>query len=184
MLTGLSPRQHGIVGNGWYYRDTAEIRSGSSQTLSSKARSSTRGSRPARFFVVQPNAPVRWSATPSHITAAMAPKSSTSSTIPIAIYHRNSVHFLCQLLGTASRTREHRVDRQSLRRGATSQSTRVNARLFATPRLRLPTFCGARSERVRELDRAAQIVIEAAQRIDAEVIVVSSMAWSQSINPS
>ncbi len=26
MLTGLAPREHGIVGNGWYYRDTQEIR--------------------------------------------------------------------------------------------------------------------------------------------------------------
>ncbi|MDA8744466.1 alkaline phosphatase family protein [Rubripirellula amarantea] len=26
MLTGLSPREHGIVGNGWFYRDTQEIR--------------------------------------------------------------------------------------------------------------------------------------------------------------
>lgn len=26
MVTGLSPREHGIVGNGWYYRDTQEIR--------------------------------------------------------------------------------------------------------------------------------------------------------------
>ena len=26
LLTGLPPSQHGIVGNGWYYRDTCEIR--------------------------------------------------------------------------------------------------------------------------------------------------------------
>ncbi|EMB18184.1 scytonemin-related type I phosphodiesterase, partial [Rhodopirellula europaea 6C] len=26
MLTGLAPRDHGIVGNGWLYRDTQEIR--------------------------------------------------------------------------------------------------------------------------------------------------------------
>jgi predicted AlkP superfamily pyrophosphatase or phosphodiesterase len=26
MLTGLSPHHHGVVGNGWYYRDTQEIR--------------------------------------------------------------------------------------------------------------------------------------------------------------
>ncbi len=26
MLTGLAPRDHGIVGNGWYFRDTQEIR--------------------------------------------------------------------------------------------------------------------------------------------------------------
>ena len=26
MLTGLPPSKHGIVGNGWYFRDTAEIR--------------------------------------------------------------------------------------------------------------------------------------------------------------
>src|SRR5437879_2700539 len=26
MLTGTSPRDHGIVGNGWLYRDTMEVR--------------------------------------------------------------------------------------------------------------------------------------------------------------
>jgi predicted AlkP superfamily pyrophosphatase or phosphodiesterase len=26
MLTGLSPRDHGVVGNGWYHRDTQEVR--------------------------------------------------------------------------------------------------------------------------------------------------------------
>ena len=26
MLTGLSPRDHGIVANGWYWRDTNEVR--------------------------------------------------------------------------------------------------------------------------------------------------------------
>ena len=25
-MTGKAPREHGIVGNGWYYRDTQEIR--------------------------------------------------------------------------------------------------------------------------------------------------------------
>src|SRR6185295_10979559 len=25
MLTGVSPREHGIVGNGWYFRELAEI---------------------------------------------------------------------------------------------------------------------------------------------------------------
>ena len=26
LLTGTLPREHGIVGNGWYHRDTAEVR--------------------------------------------------------------------------------------------------------------------------------------------------------------
>lgn len=26
ILTGLSPSEHGIVGNGWYFRDQAEVR--------------------------------------------------------------------------------------------------------------------------------------------------------------
>ena len=26
LLTGKSPREHGIVGNGWYFKDTQEIR--------------------------------------------------------------------------------------------------------------------------------------------------------------
>ena len=25
MLTGVSPQEHGIVGNGWYFRDQAEV---------------------------------------------------------------------------------------------------------------------------------------------------------------
>ena len=25
MLTGRMPREHGVVANGWYYRDTAEV---------------------------------------------------------------------------------------------------------------------------------------------------------------
>jgi predicted AlkP superfamily pyrophosphatase or phosphodiesterase len=41
-VTGLLPRDHGIVGNGWYFRDLAECGCGGSRTGWSRARSSGR----------------------------------------------------------------------------------------------------------------------------------------------
>lgn len=65
MLTGLEPREHGIVGNGWYYRDTQEIR------FWQQANSLIQGTpfyhdieTAKLFWWFNQSAPVRWSATP------------------------------------------------------------------------------------------------------------------------
>lgn len=66
MLTGLSPREHGIVGNGWYYRDTAEIRFWQQANSLIQAPSKLYDHVPTAkmFWWFNQHAPVQWSATP------------------------------------------------------------------------------------------------------------------------
>ena len=66
MLTGLNPSQHGIVGNGWYFRDTAEIRFWQqSNSLIQNQGLIYDGVETAKlFWWFNQHAPVRWSVTP------------------------------------------------------------------------------------------------------------------------
>ncbi len=66
MLTGLNPSQHGIVGNGWYFRDTAEIRFWQqSNNLIQHHGLVYDGVETAKlFWWFNQHAPVRWSVTP------------------------------------------------------------------------------------------------------------------------
>ena len=66
MLTGLRPSQHGIVGNGWYFRDTAEIRFWQqSNSLIQHDGLVYDGIETAKlFWWFNQHAPVRWSVTP------------------------------------------------------------------------------------------------------------------------
>ena len=66
LLTGLAPSQHGIVGNGWYFRDTAEIRFWQqSNRLIQHSGLIYDGVETAKlFWWFNQHAPVRWSVTP------------------------------------------------------------------------------------------------------------------------
>ncbi len=65
MLTGLAPREHGVVGNGWYYRDTAEIRFWQQANSLIQGEKFYEGFRTAKmFWWFNQHAPVQWSATP------------------------------------------------------------------------------------------------------------------------
>ncbi len=65
MLTGLAPRDHGIVGNGWYYRDTEEIRFWQQACSLVGGTKLYEGIETAKmFWWFNQAAPVRYSATP------------------------------------------------------------------------------------------------------------------------
>lgn len=65
MLTGLAPRDHGIVANGWYYRDTAEIRFWQQANSLVQGEKLYEGIKTAKmFWWFNQHAPVQWSATP------------------------------------------------------------------------------------------------------------------------
>lgn len=65
MLTGLSPRQHGIVGNGWYFKDTGEIRFWQQSNALVQGEKLYEGVQTAKmFWWFNQGAPVRWFATP------------------------------------------------------------------------------------------------------------------------
>lgn len=65
MLTGLAPRDHGIVGNGWFYRDTQEIRFWQQANSLVQGEKFYEGFETAKmFWWFNQSAPVRYSATP------------------------------------------------------------------------------------------------------------------------
>ena len=65
MLTGLKPSQHGIVGNGWYYRDTQEIRFWQQANSLMQGEKLYEGIETAKmFWWYNQSSGVRYSATP------------------------------------------------------------------------------------------------------------------------
>jgi predicted AlkP superfamily pyrophosphatase or phosphodiesterase len=65
MLTGMSPAQHGIVGNGWLFRDTGEVRFWQQSNALIQGEPLYKGIRTAKmFWWFNQGADVEWSATP------------------------------------------------------------------------------------------------------------------------
>ena len=67
LLTGLPPRDHGIVGNGWYYRDTQEVRfwqQANSLIQGEKLYEAFDGDTAKMFWWFNQSATVAYSATP------------------------------------------------------------------------------------------------------------------------
>ena len=65
LLTGLSPAEHGVVANGWLYRDTGEVRFWQQSNRLVEGEKLYEGVRTAKlFWWFNQGAPVEWSATP------------------------------------------------------------------------------------------------------------------------
>ncbi|MCZ6463745.1 MAG: alkaline phosphatase family protein [Proteobacteria bacterium] len=65
LLTGLAPSQHGVVGNGWLYRDTREVRFWQQSNSLLRGEKLYEGVRTAKlFWWFNQGAPVEWYATP------------------------------------------------------------------------------------------------------------------------
>lgn len=65
LMTGRKPSQHGIVANGWYFRDTAEIRFWQQNNGLVEGEKFYEGFSTAKmFWWFNQNAPVQWSVTP------------------------------------------------------------------------------------------------------------------------
>lgn len=66
MLTGLAPKDHGVVGNGWYFRDTSEVRfwQQSNSLIQHRGLLYDDIETAKLFWWFNQHAPVRWSVTP------------------------------------------------------------------------------------------------------------------------
>ncbi len=65
MLTGLAPRDHGVVGNGWYFRDTGEVRFWQQSNRLIQGPKLYEGVQTAKlFWWFNQGAPVQWFVTP------------------------------------------------------------------------------------------------------------------------
>jgi predicted AlkP superfamily pyrophosphatase or phosphodiesterase len=175
MLTGLAPRDHGIVGNGWYFRDTAEIRFWQQSNSLVSGEKFYEGYKTAKmFWWFNQNAPVTWSATPK-------PHYGCDGSKVFDILDRTD----CELQTKLGPFPFHSfwgpkagLPSSEWIAKATAIVMRANKpqiTMAYLPHLdydfqRLPEHS---SERVAEVDRCAQHILEAAADIEAKVVVVS-----------
>jgi len=175
MLTGLKPREHGIVGNGWYFRDTAEIRFWQQSNSLIQGEKLYEGIETAKmFWWFNQNAPVRWSATPKPHYGCDGSKAfgildRTDCKLEESLGPFPFASFWGPKAGLPSSTWIAQATAQGMRKNQPQLT------LTYLPHLdydfqRYPEHS---ADRVRELDAAARFVIDAANEINAQIIVVS-----------
>jgi predicted AlkP superfamily pyrophosphatase or phosphodiesterase len=175
MLTGLRPRQHGIVGNGWYFRDTGEIRFWQQSNRLIQGKKFYEDFETAKmFWWFNQGAPVRWFATPKPYYGCDGSKA-------FGILDQTD----CQLTNRHGPFPFHGF--WGPKAGLSSSQWIANASatvlrenkpqlmMVYLPHLdydyqRLPN---QDPERVREIDQCAGVVIDAANEMGTRTIVVS-----------
>ena len=175
LLTGLPPREHGIVGNGWYYRDTQEIRFWQQANSLVSGEKFYEGIETAKmFWWFNQSAPVKFSATPK-------PHYGCDGSKVFDILDHTECD-LVQRLGpfpffsfwgpnAGLPSSEWIADATAI----VMRENRPKLTMAYLPHLdydfqRLPQHD---PQRVAELDQCAGRIIDAANNIDAQVIVVS-----------
>lgn len=175
MLTGLTPREHGIVANGWYFRDTAEIRFWQQANSLVQGEKLYEGVKTAKmFWWFNQHAPVQWSATPKPYYGSDGSKvfgilDQTGCKLAERLGPFPFHAFWGPKAGLASSQWIARASAIVMR------ENQPDLTLVYLPHLdydfqRLPTHD---PQRVAEVDRCAGEVIDAAESIGAKVVVVS-----------
>jgi predicted AlkP superfamily pyrophosphatase or phosphodiesterase len=176
MLTGLQPGQHGIVGNGWYFRETGEIRFWQqSRNLIDSADLLYDGIETAKmFWWFNQHAPVRWCATPKPHYGSDGSKvfdilDNTGCDLTKRLGPFPFFTFWGPNAGLPSSQWIADASAIVLRQNKPQLTLTYLPHLdYDFQRLSVPD-----RERVAEVDRCAQKVIEAANEIGALSIVVS-----------
>jgi predicted AlkP superfamily pyrophosphatase or phosphodiesterase len=176
MLTGLPPRKHGIVGNGWYFRDTGEIRfwQQSNHLIEGEKLYDGCSSVAKLFWWFNQGARVRWSATPKPHYGCDGSKAfgildqtdcdlvKNLGEFPFFSFWGPNAGLPCSQWISSAAARVLRINKPEL--------TLVYLPHLDYDYQRLPHHDPAR---VAEVDQCASLVIDAAIEIGARVIVVS-----------
>ncbi len=185
LLTGLLPQQHGVVGNGWFHRDTGEIRFWlqsnrliSGETLYDAARRRFPGFTCAKlFWWFNQGAQVEWSVTPKPYYGADGSKVFDVQTWPDGLREElKAAHgefpffsFWGPRAGLPSTRWIADVSAALIRKEAPSLSLVYLPHLDYDHQRHGP----GNADLLREVDGCVETVIEAAQAIGAAVAVVS-----------
>jgi predicted AlkP superfamily pyrophosphatase or phosphodiesterase len=175
MLTGLAPREHGIVGNGWYFRDTGEIRFWQQSNRLMHGEKLYEGVETAKmFWWFNQGAPVSWFATPKPHYGCDGSKvfgilDQTDCQLTRQLGDFPFFNFWGPKAGLPSSEWIAKATALVIR------EKRPQLTLVYVPHLdydfqRQPTHD---PQRVAEVDQCAGYVIDAAEEIGAKVVVVS-----------
>lgn len=175
MLTGLAPREHGIVGNGWYYRDTQEIR------FWQQANSLVQGSKfyegvetAKMFWWFNQSAPVTYSATPKpHYGCDGSKVFDILDHTGCDLVNRLGPFPFFSFWGPAAGLPSSQWIADST--AIVMREKQPQLTLAYLPHLDydFQRFPDHAPERVEEIDRCASVIIEAAEQIGAKVVIVS-----------
>lgn len=175
MLTGLAPSGHGIVGNGWLYRDTMEVRFWQQSFSLLQGEPFYAGFRTAKmFWWFNQGSPAEWGVTPK-------PHYGCDGSKVFGIIDRTGCDLEARLgpfpfpafWGPAAGLRSSEwIARAS---AVVLQERAPEVTLVYLPHLDYDYQRRGPGDpaRVAEVDACAGIVIDAARRVGAEVIVVS-----------
>lgn len=175
MLTGLPPREHGIVGNGWCFRDTGEIRFWQQSNRLMIGEKLYEGVETAKmFWWFNQGAPVRWFATPKPYYGCDGSKAfgildKTDCNLVAEHGDFPFFSFWGPKAGLASSQWIAKASASVLR------NHQPELTLVYLPHLDydFQRFPDHNLERVREVDQCAGLVIDAATEIGAQTVVVS-----------
>ncbi len=175
MLTGLMPREHGIVGNGWFFRDTGEVRFWQQSNRLIQGDKFYQGYSTAKmFWWFNQGAPVKWFATPKPHYGCDGSKTfgildHTELNLVDALGEFPFFSFWGPRAGLPSSDWIARATAHVM------LSNQPQLTMCYLPHLdydfqRLPKHD---PQRVAEVDRCAGLVIDAAEQIGARVVAVS-----------
>jgi predicted AlkP superfamily pyrophosphatase or phosphodiesterase len=175
LLTGLAPREHGVVANGWLYRDTGEVRFWQQSNRLIEGEKLYEGVRTAKlFWWFNQGAPARWFATPKPHYGADGSKvfgiiDATGCELEREIGTFPFHSFWGPRSGLAGSEWIARAAALVMRR------QRPELTLVYLPHLDydFQRFGPVDIARVAEVDRCAGLVIDAAHEIGARVVAVS-----------
>jgi predicted AlkP superfamily pyrophosphatase or phosphodiesterase len=175
MLTGLAPREHGIVGNGWYFRETSEIRFWQQSNRLIQGEKLYEGYKTAKmFWWYNQHAPVQWHATPKPHYGCDGSKvfdilDSTGCELQRELGPFPFHSFWGPKAGLPSSEWIAKASATVIR------ENRPEMTFVYLPHLDydFQRFQHQDLERVAEVDRCAGLVIDAAEEIGAQVVVVS-----------
>jgi len=175
MLTGSPPRDHGIVGNGWYFRETQEIRFWQQANSLVSGRKFYEGVETAKmFWWFNQSAPVKYSATPKpHYGCDGSKVFDILDHTGCDLVKRLGPFPFFSFWGPAAGLPSSRwiADATAI----VMREKQPQLTLAYLPHLdydfqRLPHHD---PQRVAEVDQCASAILDAAEQIDAKVIVVS-----------
>jgi len=175
LLTGLPPSQHGIVGNGWYYRDTCEIRFWQQANSLVQGSKFYEGIRTAKmFWWFNQGSGCKWSVTPKPHYGSDGSKEfdvidATGCDLVQQLGPFPFHAFWGPMAGLAS------TEWIAKSTAIVMRQQQPELTLVYLPHLDYDyqRYSAQSPERVAEVDRCAGEVIDAAHDIGAEVIVVS-----------
>ena len=175
MLTGLTPAEHGIVGNGWYFRETGEIRFWQQSNALMQGRKFYEGITTAKmFWWYNQGAPVNWFATPKPHYGADGSKEFDvlDQTGTELVSNLGPFPFFSFWGPKAGLPASQWIAAATAR---TMQIHKPQLTLAYLPHLDydFQRFSDHDPQRVAEVDRCAGQVIDAADSIGAKVVVVS-----------